>query len=111
MALPVPSTVSGPMIAHIQLELEALYKLAQELIVGGSVIFDCAFDMTIDDDDISVIQIHRNNGTYLLTIEGSGNNMALALRSTELTDLLITLPSPVYLTVGKTMKIGDSIEA
>tara|TARA_B110000495_G_C23038994_1_gene621881 strand:- start:3839 stop:4138 length:300 start_codon:yes stop_codon:yes gene_type:complete len=99
------------MIAHIQLELEALYTLAQELTVGGPVIFDCSFDMTIDDDDISIVQIHRNSGTYLLTIEGSGDNMALALRSTEITDLLITLPSPMYLTVGKTMKIGDSVEA
>lgn len=111
MALLVPSTASGPMMAHIQLELEALYKLAQELIVGGPVIFDYSFDMTLDDDDISVIQIHQNNSTYLLTIENSGSDMALALRSTEITDLLITLPSPMYVAVGKTAKMGESIEA
>jgi hypothetical protein len=95
------------MVGHVQLELEALYRLAQELVAGNSVDIDYSFDISIDSTDICVAQIQRGPSTYLLTVEGSGKEMSLAIRSTEICELLITLPAPTYLSVGEAIEIGD----
>lgn len=99
--------MQSPMVGHVQLELEALYRLAQELVEGNSVDIDYSFDISIDSKDVCVAQIQRGCSTYLLTVEGSGEEMSLVIRSTEIYELLITLPAPAYFSVGEEIEIGD----
>jgi hypothetical protein len=95
------------MIGHMQVELEALYKLAQELIVGDPVNIDYSFDLEINGQDVNVVQILRGCSTYLLTSESDEKGLNLVLRSTEIPDLLITLPSPICYSLGNALEIGD----
>jgi hypothetical protein len=99
--------MASPMLGHIQLELEALYKLSQELVNGDAVDVDYSFDMEVDNQEICVIQIQRGCSTYLLTSESSEKGRDLVLRSTEIPELLISLPSPVYFAVAEPAEIGD----
>jgi hypothetical protein len=54
-----------------------------------------------------VVQILRGCSTYLLTSESDEKGLNLVLRSTEIPDLLITLPSPICYSLGDALEIGD----
>lgn len=96
------------MMGHIQLELEALYKLSQELTGGKEVELFSSFEMDINGSGLTVVSFVRNLSEYLLTIEGEGENMSVALRSTEIPELFIALPAPAVLHIGSTPElVGD----
>lgn len=96
------------MMGHIQLELEALYKLSQELTSGKEVELHSSFDIEVSGAELTVISFVRNLSEYLLTIEGKGQDMTVTLRSTDIPELFIALPAPAVLHIGSTPAlVGD----
>lgn len=96
------------MMGHIQLELEALYKLSQELTSGKEVELYSSFGIEVNGSDLTVISFVRNLSEYLLTIEGDGDDMSVTLRSTDIPELFIALPAPAVLHIGSMPElVGD----
>lgn len=101
-------TSASPMMGHIQLELEALYKLSQELTSGENVELCSSFEIEINGSELTVISFVRNLSEYLLTIEGEGKDMSVILRSTDIPELFIALPAPAVLHIGSAPElVGD----
>ena len=51
--------------------------------------------------------LFSNLKEFLLTVEGSGEDMLVTLRSVNVPELNIGLPRPVYVNLGKPLVVED----
>ena len=103
MALPVQS----PMAGHIGAELNALATLAETLISGEYLEVESNFEYEEDGVKITVMPVMLNLREYLFTIEERGDEMSMQLRSTQIPELLISLPAPLLVKFGKPMVLEE----
>jgi len=103
LALPVQS----PMAGHIEAELNALATLAETLISGEYLEVESTFEYEEDGVKVTVMPVVLDLTEYLFTIEESGEEMTIQLRSTQIPELMISLPSPLMVKFGKPVALGE----
>ena len=96
MGLPVQTPMSG----HISSELQALKDLAEYLISGEYLEVEETFEYQEKGTKITAMPVYRNLVEYLFTIEETKDTMLLTLRSTQIPELFISLPSPLMVKFG-----------
>lgn len=84
-------------------ELLDMVALAERVIAGEEI--EVVESFSYDDCDIMVI--FGNLKEFLLTVEGSGEDMLVTLRSVSIPELNIGLPRPVYVNLGKPLVVED----
>ena len=92
--------VQTPMAGHISSELKALAELADHLISGEYLEVEETFEYNEGGTKVTAMPVYRNLVEYLFTIEETGDSMMLALRSTRIPELFITLPAPLIVKFG-----------
>jgi hypothetical protein len=95
--------VQSLMSGHICSELLDLVALAERVIAGEEVEISESFEY--EDTDVLVIQSSLKE--FILTVDGSGKDMKITLRSVEIPELVIGLPTPVYVNLGKPIIVED----
>lgn len=96
MGLPVQT----PMAGHISSELKALAELAEHLISGEYLDIEETFEYNEGGTKVTAMPVYRNLVEYLFTIEETRDSMLLAVRSTKVPELFITLPAPLIVKFG-----------
>mgnify|MGYP001216769594 FL=1 len=95
------------MAGHIGAELNALATLAETLISGEYLEVESNFEYEEDGVKITVMPVMLNLREYLFTIEERGDEMSMQLRSTQIPELLISLPAPLLVKFGKPMVLEE----
>ena len=91
------------MTGQICSELVDLVALAERVISGEEI----EISESIEINGVDVLIIFSNFKEFILTIEGSKEDMSIILRSSTIPELAITLPTPVYVNLGKPVIMGD----
>lgn len=91
------------MTGQICSELVDLVALAERVISGEEI----EISESIEINGVDVLIIFSNLKEFILTIEGSKEDMNIILRSSIIPELAITLPTPVYVNLGKPVIMGD----
>ena len=99
--------MQSPMVGHIESELKELYSLSSRIISSQEVEYDSSHDLKIDGKSVTAISIRSSLNEYLLTIEGSGEEMLMTLRSTAIPELYIQLPKPLYVSIGSAVSLEE----
>lgn len=84
-------------------ELVDLVSLAERIISGEEI----EVSESIEINGVDVLIIFSNLKEFILTIEGSKEDMSIVLRSSIIPELAITLPTPVYVNLGEPVIVGD----
>ena len=58
-------------------------------------------------ENADIMVLFSNLKDFLLTVEGSGEDMLVTLRSVNVPELNIGLPRPVYVNLGKPLVVED----
>jgi hypothetical protein len=88
------------MAGHISSELKALAELADHLISGDYLEVEETFEYNEGGTKVTAMPVYRNLVEYLFTIEETSDTMMLAVRSTRIPELFITLPAPLIVKFG-----------
>ena len=88
------------MAGHISSELKALAELADHLISGDYLEVEETFEYNEGGTKVTAMPVYRNLVEYLFTIEETSDTMMLAVRSTRIPELFITLPAPHIVKFG-----------
>jgi len=91
------------MAGQICAELVDLVTLAERIIAGEEIEITESFEV----EGVDVLIIFSNLKEFILTIEGEQENMNIILRSSNIPDLTIGLPTPVYVNLGSPMVLED----
>ena len=89
------------MAGHVEAELNALTALAETLISGEYLEYE------EDGVKVTVMPVIINLTEYLFTIEERGGEMTMQLRSTQIPELMISLPSPLMVKFGKPIALEE----
>jgi hypothetical protein len=95
------------MSGHVEAELKVLTQLAQSLISGDDLVIEETFEYERQGVRITVMPVYRKLVEYLFTIEERGDVMTLQLRSTQIPDLFIALPSPLVVQFGAPVTVEE----
>lgn len=95
------------MAGHIGAELDALRIIAETLISGDYLEVDDTFEFEEKGVKMTVMSVIHNLVEYLFTIEERGNDMTMQLRSTQIPELLISLPAPLVVKFGKPIALEE----
>lgn len=85
------------MTSHLTQEMERLFALSKKLCEGHELEFDESHEL---NDGSSVMFMSHDLHQYMLTVEGSGEDMILCVRSLDIPDLFLRLPPPAYIRFG-----------
>ena len=91
------------MAGQICSELVDLVSLAERVISGEEI----EITESIEVNGVDVLIIFSGLKEFILTIEGSKEDISIILRSSIIPDLAITLPTPVYVNLGKPVILED----
>lgn len=91
------------MAGQICAELVDLVSLAERVISGEEI----EITESIEVNGVDVLIIFSGLKEFILTIEGSKEDMSIILRSSIIPDLAITLPTPVYVNLGEPVIMED----
>lgn len=94
--------VQSHMAGHISAELSSMTALAHRIVAGEEL--DIVDSFSIENSEILVL-CHACK-EYVLTIE-EGESLRLFLRSTDIPELIIGLPTPVYVSVGSPLVLEE----
>lgn len=94
--------VQSHMAGHISAELSNMTALAHRIIAGEEL--DITESFSIEKSEILVLSHACKE--YVLTIE-DGDNLRLFLRSTDIPELIIGLPTPVYVSMGSPLVLEE----
>jgi len=95
------------MAGHIEAELNALATLAETLISGEYLEVESTFEYEEDGVKVTVMPVVLDLTEYLFTIEERGEEMTIQLRSTQIPELMISLPSPLMVKFGKPVALEE----
>ena len=95
------------MAGHIEAELNALAALAETLISGEYLEVESTFEYEEGGVKVTVMPVMLNLTEYLFTIEERGDEMTMQLRSTQIPELLISLPAPLLVKFGKPVALEE----
>lgn len=95
------------MAGHVEAELNALTTLAETLISGEYLEVESTFEYEEDGVKVTVMPVIINLTEYLFTIEERGDEMTMQLRSTQIPELMISLPSPLMVKFGKPIALEE----
>ena len=91
------------MAGQICADLVDLVSLAERIISGEEI----EITESVEVNGVDVLIIFSNLKEFILTIEGSNEDMSIILRSSIIPDLAITLPTPVYVNLGEPIIMED----
>tara|TARA_X000001036_G_scaffold400282_1_gene404534 strand:+ start:903 stop:1196 length:294 start_codon:yes stop_codon:yes gene_type:complete len=95
------------MSGHVESELKVLMQLAQSLISGECLEIEEAFEYQQGGIKITAMPIYHKLVEYIFTIEERGDVMTLQLRSTQIPELFIALPSPLVVQFGAPVTVEE----
>lgn len=106
LRLPVQSHTTDTISA----ELSALTTLAERIINGDQLKIEEQTEYTERGTKITAFVISQGMNDYLFTIEEKKGSMILGVHSMQIADLMISLPSPMFISIQDGEQIGDSLE-
>ena len=91
------------MAGQIFAELVDMVALAERVIAGEEIEVVESFEY----ENADIMVLFSNLKEFILTVEGSGDDMLVTLRSANVPELNIGLPRPVYINLGKPLVVED----
>ena len=85
--------------------------LQRPLISGEYLEVESTFEYEEDGVKVTVMPVVLDLTEYLFTIEERGEVMTIQLRSTQIPELMISLPSPVMVKLALLSLWGSCVEA
>ena len=93
-------------------------QFSAKAVSGAALVHPCAAPFAIageeveisesfEYEDTDVLVIQSSLKEFILTVDGSGKDMKITLRSVEIPELVIGLPTPVYVNLGKPIIVED----
>ena len=103
MALPVQTVMAG----HVESEMRALYALSMHIVSGASFQVEESHEYQEGATKIIAMPIVRGANEYLFTIEETDDDMLIALRSTQIPTLFVSLPAPLMINFHDSPSMED----
>jgi len=103
LALPVQTVMAG----HVESEMKALYALSMLIVSGASFEIEASHEYQEGSTKIIAMPIVRGANEYLFTIEETGDDMLIALRSTQIPTLFVSLPAPLMINFADSTSMED----
>lgn len=97
--------VQSPSADHLQTELSALSAVAERVISGENLVVDDYREFSEGNTTISVFMLPHELDTYLMTIEETDGEMLLTIRSLNIEELYIKLPSPLMVSIQEGVSV------
>jgi len=91
------------MTSHLTQEMERLFALSKLLCEGHEIEISESQEL----EGVSVMFVNYSLHEYMVTFEGSGEDMIFCVRSMELPELYLRLPSPAYVRFGKSIQLEE----
>tara|TARA_Y100001937_G_C6882594_1_gene225443 strand:+ start:149 stop:442 length:294 start_codon:yes stop_codon:yes gene_type:complete len=95
------------MSGHVEAELSVLTHLAKSLISGECLEIEETFEYQQGGVKITAMPIYHKLVEYIFTIEERDDVMTLQLRSTQIPELFIALPSPLVVKIGSPIAVEE----
>jgi len=92
------------MTGHLIDEMGRLFALSRTLCNGTEVMTNESYEL---EDGTSVMFISHDLHEYMMTLEGSGENMIFTVRSMEIPELFLALPPPAFVRVGQPVMLEE----
>jgi len=92
------------MTSQLTDEMERLFALSKVICSGEEIAFDESHEMP---DGTSVILLTYKLYEYMLTFEGSGEDMSICVRSISIPSLYLVLPPPAFVRIGKGIQLEE----
>lgn len=85
------------MTSHLTQEMDRLFALTKTICEGNEI----EINESQEVEGISVMFVSHSLHEYMLTLEGSGKDMMLCVRSVEIPELYVRLPPPAFVRFGE----------
>jgi hypothetical protein len=92
------------MTSHLTQEMERLFDLSRTLCEGTEVMTNESYEL---EDGTSVMFVSYDLHEYMLTLEGSGEDLMFSVRSMAIPELFLTLPPPAFVRFGKPIVLEE----
>ncbi len=87
--------------------MKALYALSMLIVSGASFEIEASHEYQEGSTKIIAMPIVRGANEYLFTIEETGDDMLIALRSTQIPTLFVSLPAPLMINFADSTSMED----
>lgn len=91
------------MTSQLTQEMERLFALSKILCEGNELEVIESHEI----DNTSVMFVNYLLHEYMITVEGSGKDMVLCVRSISIPELYLRLPPPAYVRIGNLIALED----
>ena len=91
------------MTSHLTQEMERLFALTKRLCEGNEIEINESHEV----EGVSVMFISYSLHEYMVTLEGSGEEMMLCVRSVEIPELYVSLPPPAFVRFGEMVTLEE----
>lgn len=91
------------MTSHLTQEMERLFALSKILCEGTEVEITESHEI----DGTSVMFVNYSLHEYMVSFEGSGEDMMFCVRSMEIPELYLRLPPPAYVRFGEAIQLEE----
>ena len=95
------------MASHVESEMRALYALSMHIVSGASFEVEESHEYREGATKIIAMPIVRGANEYLFTIEETDDDMLIALRSTQIPTLFVSLPAPLMINFSDSSPMED----
>jgi len=95
------------MAGHVESEMRALYALSMHIVSGASFQVEASHEYQEGGTKIIAMPIVRGANEYLFTIEETDDDMLIALRSTQIPTLFVSLPAPLMINFNDSPSMED----
>jgi len=95
------------MASHVESEMRALYALSMHIVSGASFEVEESHEYQEGATKIIAMPIVRGANEYLFTIEETDDDMLIALRSTQIPTLFVSLPAPLMINFSDSSPMED----
>lgn len=92
------------MTGHLLEEMDRLFALSRTLCNGTEVMTNESHEL---EDGTSVMFISHDLHEYMMTLEGSGDDMIFTVRSLAIPELFLALPPPAFVRVGQPIMLEE----
>ena len=95
------------MAGHVESEMRALYALSMHIVSGASFEVEESHEYREGETTITAMPLRRGETEYLFTIEQTGGDMIIAVRSTQIPSLFVSLPAPLMINFNDSASMED----
>lgn len=91
------------MTSHLTQEMDRLFALTKLVCEGNEIEINESHEV----EGVSVMFVSYSLHEYMVTLEGSGEDMMLCVRSVEIPELYVRLPPPAFVRFGEMVTLEE----